>query len=191
MITVYFVTGNKGKLEEVRSLAKKYGIRVEQLNVEKMEIQSDDIKEIALFAARQVFSQVDRSRTVVVEDAGLFIEALKGFPGPYSSYVYKTIGVRGVLKLMEGIEDRRAYFRAVVVVESPEFGEKIFEGRVYGRIALKPKGTRGFGFDPIFIPDGYDKTFAEMDLEQKNKLSHRAKAFRSFFEWLRQRLSKT
>lgn len=191
MIVVYFVTGNKGKLEEVRSLAKQYGIRVEQLNTKKVEIQSDDIEEIALYAARQVFNQIGQSKTIVVEDAGLFIEALRGFPGPYSSYVYKTIGLNGILKLMDGVEDRRAYFKAVVVLESPEFGEEVFEGRVYGRIAFEPRGAKGFGFDPIFIPDGYEKTFAEMDTEQKNELSHRAKAFRDLFEWLRQRLSKT
>ena len=189
-VVLYFVTKNKGKYIEVSELAKEYDIDISMLDIEKLEIQSDDIGEIALFSARWVASRIDKSIPIVVEDAGLFIEALKGFPGPYSSYVYKTLGVNGILKLLEGVENRRAFFKAVAVLEHPELGERMFEGIVYGRIAYKPKGSGGFGFDPIFIPDGEERTFAELSPSEKNRFSHRARAFRKLFEWTRLRLSK-
>ncbi len=191
MIKIHFVTRNKGKFREVETLAKQYGIIVEQLEIDKLEIQADDIRDVALYAARYVFEKIGRNKNIVVEDAGLFINALRGFPGPYSSYVYKTIGINGILKLMDNIKDRSAFFKAVVVFESPQFGEKVFEGIVHGKIALKAKGSMGFGFDPIFIPEGSTKTFAEMSIEEKNKFSHRAIAFKRFFEWLHGMISKT
>lgn len=191
MIKIHFVTRNKGKFREVETLAKQYGIIVEQLEIDKLEIQANDIRDVALYAARYVFEKIGRNKNIVVEDAGLFINALRGFPGPYSSYVYKTIGINGILKLMDNIKDRSAFFKAVVVFESPQFGEKVFEGIVHGKIALKAKGSMGFGFDPIFIPEGSTKTFAEMSIEEKNKFSHRAIAFKRFFEWLHGMISKT
>ena len=115
---------------------------------------------------------------------------MNGFPGPYSSYVYKTLGLNGILKLLDGIENRRAYFRAVAVLEHPVLGEQVFEGIVYGRIAHYPRGTGGFGFDPIFVPEGEEKTFAELPVSDKNKYSHRARAFRKLFEWIGSRFSK-
>jgi len=191
MIKIYFVTRNKGKFKEVETLAKQYGIIMEQLEVDKLEIQADDIRDVALYAARYVFEKIGGSRNIVVEDAGLFINALRGFPGPYSSYVYKTIGIHGILKLMDNVKDRSAFFKAVVVFESPWLGEKVFEGIVHGEIALEARGSMGFGFDPIFIPEGSTKTFAEMSIEEKNKFSHRAIAFKKFFKWLHGMISKT
>ncbi len=189
-IVIYFVTKNKGKYREVSELAKEYGIYVKMLGIEKLEIQSDDIREIALFSARWVINKIGKDIPIVVEDAGLFINALNGFPGPYSSYVYKTLGVDGILKLLNGIENRYAYFKAVAVLEHPELGEHVFEGVVYGKIVYEPRGYGGFGFDPIFMPEGIERTFAELSPLEKNRFSHRARAFRSLFEWIRSRFSK-
>jgi len=119
-----------------------------------------------------------------VEDAGLFVEALKGFPGPYSAYVYRTLGTRGILKLMENVEDRAASFRSVVVFSSPEHQPVCFSGEVKGRISMEERGDSGFGFDPIFEPEAGDgRTFAEMTTEEKNRYSHRAEALRRFAKW--------
>ena len=185
-IELYFITGNKGKFLEAYNILRKYGIDLRQLNVKKMEIQSEDLKEIAIEAIKQVYNRI--RRPVVVEDAGLFIKALNGFPGPYSSYVFKTIGINGILKLMENIEDRRAEFKSVVAFMHPSIGIKVFEGVVRGVISNTPRGNKGFGFDPIFIPDGSEKTFAEMSVEEKNMYSHRAKAFRALGEWIKENL---
>ena len=181
---VLFATSNEGKLRELRAVLEPCGYRVEPAPVAKLEIQSEDIARIAVVAASTAYSIL--GEPVAVEDAGLFIDALGGFPGPYSSYVYKTIGIRGILKLMEGVADRRARFRAVIAYAGP-WGVEVFEGVVEGRIAEEPRGSGGFGFDPIFIPDGYKKTFAEMGVEEKSRISHRARAASRLCEWLRGR----
>ncbi len=178
---VYFATRNKGKLKEARMALSRYGIEVEMLEVEKMEIQSDELKEIALHALSNIRFE---NAPFFVEDAGLFIKALKGFPGPYSSYVYKTLGCEGILKLLDGIEDRRAYFLAVVALKTPNGRVEVFEGRTDGVITEEKRGERGFGFDPIFIPDGCNRTFAEMSVGEKNAYSHRGKALRKMGEWI-------
>jgi XTP/dITP diphosphohydrolase len=122
---------------------------------------------------------------VVAEDAGLFVDALQGFPGPYSSDVYKRLGVKGVLKLMEGVRNRKASFRSAVAFCRPAGRPKCFLGTVVGTIGLRPRGSGGFGFDPIFIPaEGDGRTFAQMTVDEKNRMSHRARSFRKFSRWL-------
>ncbi|TDA32431.1 MAG: non-canonical purine NTP pyrophosphatase, partial [Hadesarchaea archaeon] len=97
---------------------------------------------------------------------------------------FLTIGNRGVLKLLEGVGDRRAVFRSAVGYCGRDGRPLVFEGRVEGRISLEERGTGGFGFDPIFIPDeGDGRTFAEMSVEEKNALSHRGRAIEGFFRW--------
>ena len=180
-ITLYLVTGNAHKLKEVSQILGVYGIRVEKLDAPKLEVQSSSIQEVARLAAALSYQLYHKP--VVVDDSGLFIEALNGFPGPYSSYVYKTLGVNGILKLMNGVDYRRAYFEAAVGY-ADEHGIRVFVGRVYGRIATEPRGTGGFGFDPIFIPDGYNETFAELGDSVKNRISHRARAFTELARWI-------
>jgi XTP/dITP diphosphohydrolase len=182
MRRIYFATSNKNKFNEASRILEKYGYELVLFSFEKKELQSTDLGEIALQSALIAYTYVNAP--VVVEDSGLFIKALNGFPGPFSSYVYKTIGVRGVLKLTEGVTDRSAYFEAAVAIVMPPF-ERVFKGSVYGRIADSPRGTGGFGFDPIFIPENEDKTFAEMSVEEKNKYSHRARAFEKLGIWLK------
>ncbi len=178
---VHLVTGNLHKLQEVSYILGRYGIRVEKLEAPKLEVQSSSLREIARLAA--VVSYQLYHKPVVVDDSGLFINSLNGFPGPYSSYVYKTIGIEGILKLMNGVEDRRAYFEAAVAY-TDGIETKVFTGRVHGRITEEPRGAGGFGFDPIFVPDGYSVTFAEMGEEVKNRISHRARVFERLAEWL-------
>jgi XTP/dITP diphosphohydrolase len=182
MRRIYFATSNKNKFNEASRVLEKYGYELVLFSFEKKELQSTELVEIALHSALIAYTYVNAP--VVVEDSGLFIKALNGFPGPFSSYVYKTIGVRGVLKLMEGVTDRSAYFEAAVAIVMPPF-ERVFKGSVYGRIADSPRGAGGFGFDPIFIPENEDKTFAEMSVEEKNKYSHRARAFEKLGIWLK------
>jgi XTP/dITP diphosphohydrolase len=182
MRRIYFATSNKNKFNEASRILEKYGYELVLFSFEKKELQSTDLGEIALQSALIAYTYVNAP--VVVEDSGLFIKALNGFPGSFSSYVYKTIGVRGVLKLMEGVTDRSAYFEAAVAIVMPPF-ERVFKGSVYGRIADSPRGTGGFGFDPIFIPENEDRTFAEMSVEEKNRYSHRARAFEKLGIWLK------
>ena len=182
----YLVTGNMHKLEEASQIVSRYGIELLIANVEKLEIQSESLTNIALTAARHAYNRL--RKPVIVDDSGLFVDALNGFPGPYSSYVYKKLGVHGILKLLEEVENRHACFQTALAMIYPPI-EKVFTGAVCGAIAYSPRGERGFGFDPIFIPEGYTSTFAEMTLEEKNRVSHRARAFKRFAEyasnWLR------
>lgn len=180
-----FVTSNEGKWLEVSRLLSSMGIECEWVRARLTEVQSDDLTEIARTSAIEAYGKF--GGRVAVEDAGLFVEALRGFPGPYSSYVHRTIGIEGLLKLMSGVEDRRAHFLSAVGFADSDGNVVVFTGRVDGRIADAPRGSSGFGFDPVFVPEGETRTFAEMTVDEKNLFSHRAKAFRSLTEHLLRR----
>ncbi|MEM0014172.1 MAG: XTP/dITP diphosphatase [Zestosphaera sp.] len=180
---LYLISRNAGKVREFQRLGVEECVDVSPAELSKIEIQSDELSAIALYSAVQASLQL--SDPFFVEDSGLYIPSLGGFPGPYSSYVYRTLGVRGILKLMEGLTERQARFESVIVLYYPEHGFRLFRGVVEGTISREVRGLGGFGFDPIFIPDGHSKTFAEMPTEAKNSLSHRGKAFRAMVEWLR------
>ena len=179
--TLWFVTQNAHKYEEARRTLDPFEIRIRKLAFPKTEIQSADPGEIAKFAAEEAAERTNRN--VVVEDSGLFVRALNGFPGPYSSYVHATIGVDGLLRLMSQKPRREAYFQASLVVASPRGTSQGFTGRAHGTISRKPVGKQGFGFDPIFIPKDTRKTFAQGGSEFKDRYSHRAIAFRKLALW--------
>lgn len=182
---IFFATGNVHKFNEARMILSGCNIAVGMLSVKSVEMQSDSLREIAQSSAREAFKQC--GLPVIVEDAGLFIDALNGFPGPYAAYTYKTIGNRGLLKLMENVENRRAMFRsAIAYCDSEAEASAVFEGEAEGEVTVNERsgnGKSGFGFDPIFRPSGSIKTFVEMTIEEKNGFSHRAMAFRRFAEW--------
>ncbi|MEM3580478.1 MAG: XTP/dITP diphosphatase [Candidatus Bathyarchaeia archaeon] len=181
---VFFATNNINKFNEARRVLSHYRIAVGMIRVKTLEIQSESLEEIAKTSAVHAYKQC--SLPLIVEDAGLFVEALNGFPGPYSSYVYKTIGTEGLLKLMEKASNRKAKFQSVVAFFSEELKSPIcFKGEVVGEIIKKVRREShyGFGFDPIFKPANSQKTFAEMSITEKNKYSHRARAFRKFAKW--------
>ncbi len=181
MAKIYFATGNPHKIRELAAVLEPLGIELVPVRAEKLEIQSESLEEIARFAAQRL---PEMDAPVAVEDAGLFVEKLRGFPGPYSSYVYKTLGLWGILRLLEGVDERRAYFESAIGVKTPRGRVLVFKGRVHGTITAEPRGKGGFGFDPIFVPEGATKTFAEMRLSEKNMNSHRARAARALAEWL-------
>lgn len=178
----YFVTTNVHKFQEARRILSEYKVATAMLRVGAVEIQDDKAENIAKASA--IDAVKNSGLPVFVEDAGIFIEALNGFPGPYSSYVYRTVGIKGVLKLMRNVKNRDAYFQAVIAFSSPNEEPVCFTGRVNGKISLNERGTSGFGYDPIFEPSEDDgRTFAEMSGEEKNMLSHRAEALKKFAEW--------
>jgi XTP/dITP diphosphohydrolase len=182
---VFFATGNINKFNEARSILSPLGYAVGMLRVKGDEIQSESIKEIAIASAINAYRRSQLG--IFVEDAGLFIDALNNFPGPYAAYVYKTIDNKGILKLMGKTKSRRAKFQSVIAYCDESLCEpKLFEGESNGEITLnerKQQGKPAFGFDPIFQPDGSRRTFAEMNIEEKNSFSHRAIAIGKFAEW--------
>lgn len=120
---------------------------------------------------------------MLVEDAGLHVDSLNGFPGVYSAYAFKTIGLAGILKMLGPSSSRGASFVSSVAYCEPEGEPVLFEGSVKGTISRRPRGRRGFGFDPIFVPRGGTKTFGELTLEEKSSVSHRARSMRRFARW--------
>lgn len=179
----FFATSNLGKLREFREKLKNTKIIVEHLEIPYPEIQSNSLDEIAKFGARFLANKT--KKTVVVEDSGLFISKLNGFPGPYSKYIYQTLGYKGIIKLLENEICRDAHFESVISYCCPKEESIEFKGICKGKIAKKPRGSGGFGFDPIFIPNGSKITFAEMDIKQKNMYSHRGKSVESFVKFLK------
>jgi XTP/dITP diphosphohydrolase len=175
---LYFITSNRYKHGEIQKMTH---IHIEQKQVPYPEIQADTLEAVAEFGAEFCYSEV--KTPCFVEDSGLFIDALSGFPGVYSNYVYRTIGCDGILRLVN--ENRKAHFKSVIAYRTGN-GVNIFAGTVTGKISETEKGKRGFGFDPIFIPEGGTGTFAQMTTEEKNLYSHRGKAFRTFVHYLEQ-----
>ncbi|MCI4438276.1 XTP/dITP diphosphatase [archaeon] len=176
-----FITGNRGKFLEAQKLLKEFGIELEQVDLDITEPQADSLEEVVRKCAEEALKIVKEN--FIIDDSGLFIKSLNGFPGVYSSYVYKTIGYKGILKLLSDLTDRSAYFMTALAYGEPRGELKIFSGRVDGIITTEARGENGFGFDPIFKPLGSNLTFAEMSIEEKNKFSHRAKALRAFASW--------
>jgi XTP/dITP diphosphohydrolase len=181
-ILLQFATSNVNKVEEVRLILKDYPIVVEPINAKTVEIQADAIEEVASTSAKRAAQE--RKIPLFVEDTGFFIDALKGFPGPYASYVYKTVGRTGILKLLHGKLKRRAEFKSVVAFCIPGEEAVCFVGVVSGTISRDERGSSGFGFDSIFMPEeGFGKTFAEMTIDEKNACSHRAQSVKKFADW--------
>jgi len=175
MITV--VTGNAGKAKEIAAFFTGI-IEVEHVSLDLVEPQASTLEEIAVSKVKQAFEIL--KRPVIVDDTGLFIKDLNGFPGVYAAYVQSTLGNNGILKLMEGNKNRSAYFETVIAY-ADETEIKTFSGRVNGEISENSSGTEGFGYDPIFSVGG--KKLAEMMLDEKNKLSHRSRALEAFRSW--------
>ena len=179
---VFFATGNVHKFSEACLVLSEFKIAVAMLKVKMVEIQDNSIECIAVSS---VLDAVKRCRLpLIVEDAGLFVRVLNGFPGAFSSFVFQTIGTRGVLKLLRDAEDRSAYFHSVIAFCKPKEKPITFHGKVEGKIIDVERGVAGFGFDPIFVPfKGDGRAFAEMETEEKNRFSHRAEALRKFAKW--------
>jgi XTP/dITP diphosphohydrolase len=171
---VTFVTSDPDKVAEVRRVFSEFGIGVRWSRQELTEPQSDRLEPVVR-AKLAVAARPGRS--VVVEDSGLFIEALGGFPGVYSRYVYDTVGLAGVLRLLKG-RPRRATFRAVAGYRRART-TILTVGEVDGTIAPRETGSNGFGYDPIFVPLGSERTFAEMTGAEKDRHSHRGRAMRA------------
>jgi XTP/dITP diphosphohydrolase len=179
---LYFATDNPGKFREARQLLRAYGWRVRRVHAKLVEIQHDALPDIALAASRA--APASTPRPYFVEDSGLFIASLGGFPGPYSAYVFRKLGCEGVLRLLGPDTQREAVFRAAVAFQPRTGPPRIFAGWVNGTISTVLRGARGFGFDPIFVPAGETRTFAQLPLARKNALSHRARALHRLVRWL-------
>jgi len=175
------ITSNPGKVAEYQKAFDELGIEMEHYKLPYDEVQTSDLEEVVNKGMDEIISK--GVRNFIVDDTGLFIDSLKGFPGVWSAYAQKTIGNRGILKLLEGAEDRGAEFRCCIGCDI-DGRRVVVTGVCRGFITDSEKGTDGFGFDPIFSPDG-KLTFAEMSIEDKNGMSHRGNAVRLLIDELK------
>jgi len=165
MKKITFVTGNWSKIKSAKLILEPLGIEVEQVKMETTEIQADSVEEVAMYSAKEASEKLKCD--VLKNDTGLFVEALGGFPGPYTHYVDEKIGEDGLLKLLENEENRNACF--IEAFAYCEYGKKpvVFKSITKGKIAKEKSGTFGWSWDFIFIPDGYEKTMGNYEDEKR------------------------
>ena len=166
------LTSNPGKVKEYQEAFGNLGIEMEHRHIPYDEIQTSELEEVVRKGMSDL--RAEGLNDFIIDDSGMFVDALKGFPGVYSAYGQKTIGNDGILKLMEGVADRSAVFKCCIGCDI-DGKTVIVTGECRGYILKEPRGSGGFGYDPIFSPDGR-RSFAEISVEEKNTISHRGNA---------------
>ena len=178
---IVFVTGNEHKRREVREIL---GVELEAADLDVPEIQGIDPAEVAaakVLAAREALGSPEAY--VLAEDSGVMVEAWSGFPGALTKWLMGSVGVEGLLGMLSGFDDRSARAVCVAAVATPDGSVRTFRGEVLGEISPEARGEGGFGYDPVFVPGWSALTYAELGGE-KNRDSHRARAFRALRGWL-------
>jgi inosine triphosphate pyrophosphatase len=165
-MTLFFVTGNKKKVAEVKAM----GLDVEQLGIELPEIQELDAHKI--IAGKLHEARTHHQGAFIVEDTSLYIDALQGLPGPFIKWFLQTVGDAGLYKMTEAFGSFSATAKTIIGYSDEQGNIAFFEGEIQGQI-IAPRGISRFGWDAIFVPDGHEKTFAEMTDEEKNTMSMR------------------
>lgn len=189
MNKIFIASANKHKISELRQMLAPLGIELysalDYPNTDEVDEDQPDLRGNALKKAR--FWHEKTGLPTLADDTGLEVEALSGAPGVYSARYAgsnATYGdnLRKLLSEMKGVENRKARFRTVAALVDDR--ENLFEGICEGEITIEPKGSKGFGYDPVFKPDGFDKTFAELSSGEKNRISHRGKALEKVVRFL-------
>lgn len=165
-MSILFISGNKGKIREIQSIIPN----VQSVDIDLPEIQSLSAQEIIEDKLRN--AQLHREGNFIVEDTSLYINGLNDLPGPFIKWFLKTLGLEGLSKLAKTMGDGTALAKTIIGYSKDKENIYFFEGEVKGRI-VDPRTDSDFGWDPIFVPDGYDKAFSEMTEEEKNKISMR------------------
>ena len=176
-MSLYFITGNQGKLAEAKAIIQQ----IEGLDIDLPEIQELDAHKIIQAKLEAAFAH--QQAEFVVEDTSLYIDGLEGLPGPLVKWFLATVGPAGIYKIASAFKAQSATAKTIVGYAKNPNDMHFFEGEIKGKI-VEPKGEKGFGFDPIFQPDGYTQSFAEMSLEEKNIVSMRKTAFSKLAEFL-------
>ena len=186
-----FASHNPGKIAEIKELLAPYGIEVlsaADAGLPDVEETGKTFEENAYIKARAAAQA--KHIPCIADDSGLCVDAIGGKPGVYTArYAPNRNFDLGMDKLLKELNDtnpqnRAAHFSCVIVIAYPDGAYKAFEGRVDGNIATQKTGEAGFGYDPIFIPTGYTRSFAEFSSEEKNKISHRGRALQKFIDFI-------
>lgn len=174
-----FITSNKNKWKEV---CKILNFKIPSKKIDLIEIQELDLKKILKEKAKMAYKNL--KNPVVVEDVSLILKGFNNFPGPLVKWIIKAKGPEGLIDICRGLKNFEAEaICGICTYDGKKF--KYFEGKVKGKISKNVRGENGFGWDPVFIPEGYKKTFAEMDIKEKNKISHRYIAWKKISKFLK------
>jgi non-canonical purine NTP pyrophosphatase (RdgB/HAM1 family) len=174
---IVIITSNENKLSEInRILGTDH--KVSTVNIP--EIQSLNLDEVISAKAKAAYEKI--KKPVLVTDVSLEIEALDGLPGPFVKFFLKTLGAEKTVALIKGKNTKTKVTDAIAIYDGKTL--KIFKGEVYGHLVDKERGTNGFGFDFVFVPDGFKKTYSQLSPEEKNKISHRALALKKLKKYL-------
>jgi len=185
MKDLYFITSNKGKYKEVANKLIEADFKVIQKNLGYPEVQANSLEDVVNFGVSYILERFHKP--FIIEDAGIFIKNLNDFPGVYSADVFYKIGCKGILKLLDGIKkDRGACFKSVIAYVNSDKQIHVFAGECFGHIGFEEVGDNGFGYDPVFIPNGENKTFAEMTVDEKNRFSHRGNSLDKLLEFIKE-----
>ncbi len=176
-MVVYLITSNKEKLREFEEIL---GFKLKHINLDLDEIQAIEVEKVVEHKARQAFAKIKKS--VIVEDTGLYFEALNGLPGALVKLFNQAVGYRNLCKLLN--KNRRAKAKTVIGYFDGKKYRK-FVGEISGSISRKAKGKTNFGWDIIFIPEGHKRTFAQMTAGEKNKISMRKIALEKLRKFLK------
>ncbi|MEI7918281.1 MAG: non-canonical purine NTP pyrophosphatase [Candidatus Saccharibacteria bacterium] len=190
MKTIYFATGNAGKVISLQRYFKQNDINIdiERVSVDMIEPQADTSTEVALAKARQAYAQL--KKPVLVDDSSFHISALGGFPGPYIKYMLSTIGIVGILEFLKHHDDRSAYFLSSLVYIDDLGQEHIFEdepykGTIAERVADVNADNSWSDLHKIFIPAGTDKVLAELSDDERKSLDTKGDSYAAFSEWIK------
>jgi XTP/dITP diphosphohydrolase len=175
---IYFVTSNDGKFREASEIVGK---RIVKRPLDIEEIQSVEVGKVVLHKLDEAYRKV--GKPVIVEDTGLYLEALKGFPGALIKHMEDSMGIKGILKLLSYYKNDDAVAETAIGFNDGK-NSLLFVSVTKGKITKKERGKNGFGFDQIFVPEGSRKTLAEMDVHEKNLFSARGKSFRKLEVYL-------
>lgn len=179
MDKLYFITGNKNKFEEARSIV---GENLEQLEMDLPEIQEMDLHKV--IEAKLLEGLKHHQGPIIVEDVSCSFEALDGLPGPFIKFFLNIMGRQKLFEICEKFENDKAEVKACLGFAKDKDNFHYFDGIVHGTI-VTPRGKSGFGFDYIFQPNGYEKTYSEMAQSEKNAISHRSIALTKLKEFLK------
>jgi len=163
---LYFITGNENKFEEVKAILPD----VLRLDIDLPEIQEVNAMEIIKAKLREALNH--KKGKFIIEDTSLYLNCLNGLPGPLVKWFLQTIGSDGLFRMADSFGDYRVEVKTIIGYAKDTQNIHFFEGSIKGKI-IAPKGEPNFGWDPIFQPEGYEQTFAEMGKEEKNKISMR------------------
>ena len=176
---IVFVTGNKNKFSEAEKILRDFGIVIKRKKIYVEEIQELDVSLVAKRKAEEAYREL--GMPLIVEDTGIEVKGMNGYPGALVKHFYEAMTPHGMVEFLRKRDSRTTGITAVAYFDGKTM--KVFEGRIEGRIAGDVRGGDSFDWDSFFIPEGYGKTYSQLGIDEKNKISQRRKALEKFAEW--------